>query len=332
MDDKTRFLGLCATVRREGMDDLLAYLEKSDFFYAPASTRFHGAHAGGLLRHSLNVYDEFVRLSAVYSEIEVSLETAVIITLFHDLCKVNLYAEETRNRKNEAGQWESYTAYTRNEKFCYGGHGSKSVFIIQNYMKLTAAEAVAINCHMGAFENRDVGEAYKVLCNVSCHVGTRTIDFCGILSGKCSAAVRRKTAIGVHHNLSSGESRICFRSTDIETSRRIDQNFRIFIGGKNRQCDRKYIVQNLIFKFFDRFLPRVLNRYDHRFDPLSFAVFVFHCNLCFAIGHYTTKATLTLLNIDFPANVVCKHKRQRKHFLGFVGGVTVYCSLIACPK
>ena len=108
--------------------------------------------------------------------------------------------------------------------------------------------------------------------------------------------------------------------------------FRIFIGGKNRQRDRKHIVQDLIFKFFDRFLPRVLNRYDHRFDPLSFAVFVFHCNLCFAIGHYTTKATLTLLNIDFPANVVCKHKRQRKHFLGFVGGVTVYCSLIACPK
>lgn len=161
MDDKTRFLGLCATVRREGMDDLLAYLEKSDFFCAPASTRFHGAHAGGLLRHSLNVYDEFMRLSAVYSEIEVSQETAVIITLFHDLCKVNLYAEETRNRKNKAGQWESYTAYTRNEKFCYGGHGSKSVFIIQNYMKLTAAEAVAINCHMGAFENRDVGEAYE---------------------------------------------------------------------------------------------------------------------------------------------------------------------------
>ena len=144
--------------------------------------------------------------------------------------------------------------------------------------------------------------------------------------------MRCKTAIGVHHNLSPGESRICFRSTDIETSRRIDQNFRIFIGGKNRQCDRKYIVQNLIFKFFDRFLPRVLNRYDHRFDPLGFAVFVFHCDLCFAIGHYTTKAMLTLLNIDFPANVVCKHKRKRKHFLSFVCGVAIYRSLITCPK
>lgn len=144
------------------MEDLLAWLEKSDFYYAPASTRFHGSYAGGLLEHSMNVYFELVRLYKAYPEIEISQESALIISLFHDLCKVNMYTVEKRNRKNEAGQWESYDSYTINEKFCYGGHGSKSVFILQSFIKLTPEEAVAINCHMGVWDgNKDVGNAFE---------------------------------------------------------------------------------------------------------------------------------------------------------------------------
>ena len=159
---KERFLGLCSRVNREGMSDLLKWLESSDFFYCPASARYHGSYPGGLLSHSLNVYDEMVRLTQAYPEIHISEETAIITALFHDLCKVNLYTVEKRNRKNAQGTWESYDAYSHNEKLHYGGHGSKSVFILQNYIKLTTEEAVAINCHMGAWDgNKDVGAAFE---------------------------------------------------------------------------------------------------------------------------------------------------------------------------
>lgn len=162
MNNKERFLELCSKVKRDGMSDLLQWLEGSDFFYCPASARFHGAHPGGLLEHSLNVYDELTRLAGAYKEIELSEETAVIVSLFHDLCKVNLYVTEKRNRKNAQGSWESYDAYAYNEKLHYGGHGSKSVFILQNYIKLSTEEAVAINCHMGSWDgNKDVGAAFE---------------------------------------------------------------------------------------------------------------------------------------------------------------------------
>ena len=151
MDNKERFISLCSTVNREGMDELMKWLEENDFYTCPASSRFHGAYPGGLLEHSLNVYDELKRLLSVYPEIQVSEESVVIAALFHDLCKVNMYTTEKRNRKNDLGQWESYDAYTIKEKFCFGGHGSKSVFLAQHFIKLTPEEAVAINCHMGAY-------------------------------------------------------------------------------------------------------------------------------------------------------------------------------------
>ena len=157
-ENKARFLEICKKIERPGIEQLLEWLDSSDFYTAPASTKFHGAYAGGLLEHSLNVYDEFRKLLSVY-KLPCSEETCAVITLFHDLCKVNAYTIEKRSRKNETGQWESYNAYTFNEKLCYGGHGSKSVFIIQNYMKLTAEEAVAVNCHMGCWDG-DVGKSY----------------------------------------------------------------------------------------------------------------------------------------------------------------------------
>lgn len=161
--NKKVFLELCSKVNRDGIDKLLAWLEKSDFFTCPASTRFHGAYAGGLLEHSLNVYSELCRLSKAYPEFSFSEESMIIVALFHDLCKVNFYGVEKRNRKNDTtGQWEKHDAYTYDEQFCFGGHGSKSVYLTQYFIKLTPEEAVAINCHMGAYDgNKDVGRAYE---------------------------------------------------------------------------------------------------------------------------------------------------------------------------
>ena len=163
MDNKERFLSLCGTIDRDGIDRLLGWLETSDFFTCPASTKYHGAYRGGLLEHSLNVYDELQRLLAAYPEIEAKEESVTVVSLFHDLCKVNFYGVEKRNRKNEEGVWESYDSYVVREKFPFGGHGSKSVFLIQQFMTLTPEEAVAINCHMGPWDkgDPDVGRSYE---------------------------------------------------------------------------------------------------------------------------------------------------------------------------
>lgn len=161
--NKERFINLLSQIKREGIEDLAKWLEDSDFYDAPASTRFHGAYRGGLLEHSLNVYDELTRLLKAYPEIKVSEESKIICSLFHDLCKVNMYETEKRRRNNN-GVWETYDAYKVNEKFCYGGHGGKSVYIVQHFIKLEPFEAAAIQCHMSSWEDgaaRAVGDAFS---------------------------------------------------------------------------------------------------------------------------------------------------------------------------
>ena len=141
-------------ITREGSDKLLEFLEKSDFFTAPASTRYHGAYEGGLLRHSLNVYECLVeylardRVKQKY-ELNVSEESAAIVALLHDICKVNFYTTSFRNSKNEqTGKWEKVPYYTINDTLPYG-HGEKSVYMISGFIRLTRDEAMAIRWHMG---------------------------------------------------------------------------------------------------------------------------------------------------------------------------------------
>ena len=150
-------------VKREGAQEFLTWLESTDFFHAPASTKYHNSYDGGLAKHSVSVFYETIRLLKAYTDIKVSGETAAICALLHDVCKANCYNVEMRNVK-ENGQWTQKPFYVFDEEFCYGGHGSKSVYLIQRYMKLTDEEAIAINCHMG-FSNGDnvgsISNAYK---------------------------------------------------------------------------------------------------------------------------------------------------------------------------
>ena len=153
--DKNDFIKIFKEkIMREGSDKLLEFLEKSDFFTAPASTRYHGAYEGGLLRHSLNVYECLVeylardRVKQKY-ELNVSEESAAIVALLHDICKVNFYTTSFRNSKNEqTGKWEKVPYYTINDTLPYG-HGEKSVYMISGFMRLTRDEAMAIRWHMG---------------------------------------------------------------------------------------------------------------------------------------------------------------------------------------
>ena len=149
LENKQRFIEIYkANIKREGADRLLDYLCASDFFSAPASTRFHGSSPGGLCEHSLNVYEclkdimERPRMKEVYGIDYYSDESIAIVSLLHDLCKVDFYVESTRNVK-ENGVWKSVPFYTIDDKLPYG-HGEKSVYIVSGFMRLTRDEAFAI--------------------------------------------------------------------------------------------------------------------------------------------------------------------------------------------
>ena len=162
---KQKYIELLKTVNRDGMDKLLEFLEKTDFYTAPASTRYHGAFEGGLLAHSLKVYEILAdKVKHSCKEIQVSDDTIKIVALLHDICKVNFYKTDYRNAKNELGVWEKVPYYTIEDTIPYG-HGEKSVMMITEYMKLTSEEKYSIRWHMGYTEPKElyatIGEAYK---------------------------------------------------------------------------------------------------------------------------------------------------------------------------
>ena len=169
MTGKERFIEIYQKhIKREGADKLLEYLTspQSDFFVAPASMRFHGAYAGGLVDHSLNVYDclcDYLardRVKNTYG-LEVSEESVAIAALLHDLCKINCYKPSFRNVKDENGVWQRVPSFEFSDPLPYG-HGEKSVYIASGYMRLTREEAFAIRYHMGFSGNEDprtVGDA-----------------------------------------------------------------------------------------------------------------------------------------------------------------------------
>lgn len=151
-------------IKREGAKALIDWLVTTDFFTAPASTKFHSCHESGLLEHSINAYKRFKNLiiseyGENYQE-RISDESIAIISLLHDLCKVNMYKQEMRNVKVE-GNWTQVPYYTVEDSLPYG-HGEKSVYMISGFMRLTREESMAINWHMGGFDTRVLGGSYSL--------------------------------------------------------------------------------------------------------------------------------------------------------------------------
>lgn len=161
MNAKEKFIEIYnANIKREGADKLLEYLTSpaSDFFVAPASARFHSSYEGGLVDHSINVYECLKSYldsdRAKEFGFEYSDESIAIVSLLHDLCKVNVYKKGFRNVKDEKGAWQRVDTFEFDDKLPYG-HGEKSVYIISGYMKLTREEAFAIRYHMGYSSTED---------------------------------------------------------------------------------------------------------------------------------------------------------------------------------
>lgn len=166
-----QFESLLKSTNREGIDSLIDYLRNSDFYTAPASTRFHSCHEGGLLEHSMNVLNclEQKLEQGVWKETGISDSVdksgLILIALLHDLCKTNFYVVEMKNKKvyNDHGKrsdsngrfdWESVPGYAVDDKFPYG-HGEKSVMMIEQFIKLKPIERYAIRWHMGFTESKE---------------------------------------------------------------------------------------------------------------------------------------------------------------------------------
>lgn len=161
MTNKEEFLQIYNEyIKRQGSQELLEWLLKTDFFTAPASSRYHGACEGGLVLHSLNVYKTL--RERYFEEGKDSEESFAICALLHDLCKAQFYKVSTRNVKNDVtGQWEKVPYYTVEDAFPYG-HGEKSVFLIERFMRLKTSEAMAIRWHMGGFDEAAKGGSFSI--------------------------------------------------------------------------------------------------------------------------------------------------------------------------
>ena len=165
MDNKELFIDVYNKyIKREGSQQLLDFLLKSDFFVAPASTQFHSAFEGGLCSHSINVFNRFLNMiKNEYGddfEEKVSYETIAICSLLHDVCKIDTFKLDTKNKKVD-GSWVQVPFYTVEDNLPYG-HGEKSVYIISGFMRLTREEAMIINWHMGGFDARVRGGSFSL--------------------------------------------------------------------------------------------------------------------------------------------------------------------------
>lgn len=195
---KQLFIDTCRKyITRKGLDELLNYLEHSDFYTAPSSTRFHLNEEGGLCRHSLNVFEmatkiyncgigEAIKNGTSPFKREVTMENIAIATLFHDLCKIGIYFRTEKFRKDAQGRWETYLAWDVKEDFPVG-HAEKSLYIIRSYMRLEKEEALAIRWHMGMFDAGEVNSMTRRCFYDSCEESPLVSIVCSadFLSAKC---------------------------------------------------------------------------------------------------------------------------------------------------
>ena len=156
---KQQFIQLLRSTNRQGIENVINWLEESNFFTAPASTMFHGNYPGGLLEHSMNVaimaHEVHEMLCKHKPELadQVTRDNIIIAALLHDICKANIYQTVTKYRKDQNNAWETYDTYSVDYSEFPVGHGEKSVIrLLQLGLQLTNDEILAIRWHMTAWE------------------------------------------------------------------------------------------------------------------------------------------------------------------------------------
>ena len=181
---KNRYIELWQSVKREGVPELLTWLETTDFYTAPCSTKYHLSREGGLLEHSLHVFDCLTKGR------ELDLESATITALSHDFCKINFYGVEMKNVQDDKGKWSKQPRYIVKDQFPFG-HGEKSALFVNRFIKLKPAEHMAIRWHMGGFTpgiqdyslSQGMAEAFRAY-PLAVFLHLADMEACYILEGK----------------------------------------------------------------------------------------------------------------------------------------------------
>ena len=153
LENREKFMELMRKTERAGVEDMLKWLDTTDFYSAPASTRYHGSYPGGLVQHTLNVAYELKQLVDFY-DIKIPKDSILICALGHDFCKINTYRETIVNvppQRTKSGKWEQQQGYKKDE-YLKLGHGAKSLSTLQDFITLKDYEKEAIYWHMGAFD------------------------------------------------------------------------------------------------------------------------------------------------------------------------------------
>ncbi len=184
--NKQRFVDCCQQyIHRDGLDKILAYLDKSDFYEAPSSASFHLNVKGGLCKHSINVFETALKIrehiaqeaiesgESPFTEVP-STESVAVAALFHDICKVKLYHEVEKWKKDANGRWMNYPGYELKDDFPLG-HGEKSCLMLSWYMRLKPDEMLAIRWHMGMFDMGENGSSLRYAFRAAC-------DKCALVS------------------------------------------------------------------------------------------------------------------------------------------------------
>ena len=179
-NNKDKFKAYCTQyIQRKGINELIDYLEnKTDFFTAPSSTKFHLNTPGGLCQHSINVFEAALKINeclllpkqeageCIFKE-PLKLESIAIAALFHDVCKCGLYKQTEKWKKDDQNKWVSYIGYEVNDEFPFG-HGEKSCYIINFYLRLHKEELLAIRWHMGMYDVSEGGSSGRYSFYNSC--------------------------------------------------------------------------------------------------------------------------------------------------------------------
>ena len=153
LENREKFMELMRKTERAGVEDMLKWLDTTDFYSAPASTRYHGSYPGGLVQHTLNVAYELKQLVDFY-DVKIPKDSILICALGHDFCKINTYKETIVNvppQRTKSGKWEQQQGYKKDE-YLKLGHGAKSLSTLQDFITLKDYEKEAIYWHMGAFD------------------------------------------------------------------------------------------------------------------------------------------------------------------------------------
>lgn len=162
IDNKVKFLELLDSITIEGADKegLKQFLETSDFFTAPASTKYHNSFEGGLCAHSLNVYANLCKLANNFAPGKYHEDTLKVTALFHDISKANYYESYFRNvntgEKDTKGRdiWDKVKEYKLRDKqnrMLAKDHEVNSYLILEKYIPLSDEEAIAIMNHHGGW-------------------------------------------------------------------------------------------------------------------------------------------------------------------------------------